>query len=103
MTRDGTVAVFAQRLEANPAAAVTRKCKTDKAEIKIVRNGRGIEERHHCRFENLLALVRGGGGLSAMVVAGNGEHAAMAGGAPPVLGAGHGGRGDGAGARSGPR
>src|SRR5262249_36027746 len=28
---------------------------------------------------NLLALVRGGGGLSAVVVAGNGEHAAMRG------------------------
>jgi len=89
MNRGGTIHGFAQRLEANPAAAVARKRKTDEAEIKIVLNRRGIEERHHCRLEDLLALVRGGRGLSAVVVAGNGEHTAMRGRARQVCMAEH--------------
>jgi hypothetical protein len=75
--RRATFDGLGDRLEADPAAGVARQRKAQHAEVEIFLDGRGIDDRDHRRRENLLALVRQRGGLAAMVVAGQRDHAAI--------------------------
>ena len=72
----GTLRCLGNRLEADPTAREARQRKAVEAEIQIFLHCRGIEDRHHCRFEDLLALVCEGRGLAAVVVPGDRQHAA---------------------------
>ena len=65
------------RLEADPAARVARHREAQDAEVEIFLDRRRIDDRDHRRGEHLLALVRQGRGLAAMVVAGERDHAAI--------------------------
>jgi len=68
---------FGNRLEADPAPGKAGKRKAVKSEIQIVLQRCRVENRHQCRGEHLLALVCKGGGLAAMIVAGQSKHTAM--------------------------
>ena len=68
---------LAQRFESNPTAAVARQRKPQNAEIEILLHGCRIENRHHCRCKNLLALMRGSRRLRAVIVACDGQHTAV--------------------------
>ena len=65
------------RLEADPATGITRQRKAENAEIEIVLQRRGIDDRHQGRGEHLFALMGERRGLAAMVVAGQRDHAAV--------------------------
>ena len=68
---------FADRLEADPAAGITRQRKAIEAEIKVILQRRRVEDRHQRGREHLLALVRQRRGLAAVIVAGERKHAAV--------------------------
>ena len=69
---------FRNRLETDPAARVTRQRETIDAEVEIFLHRCRIQDRHHCRLENLFALVSERRGLAAMIVAGERQHTAIA-------------------------
>ena len=73
----GAVDGFARRLERHPAAGKPRQRETEQPEIEIILDRRRIEDRHHRRLKGLLALISGGGALRAVIVARDGEHAAV--------------------------
>ena len=68
---------FADRLEADPAAGITRQRKAIEAEIEVILQRRRVEDRHQRGREHLLALVRQRRGLAAVIVARERKHAAM--------------------------
>ena len=68
---------FRDRLEADPATGIARQRKAENAEIEIVLQRRGIDDRHQGRGEHLFALMGERRGLAAMVVAGQRDHAAV--------------------------
>ena len=76
-TEAPTLDGLGDRLEADPAARVARQREAEEAEVEILLHVAGIEHRDHRGGEDLLALVRQGRGLAAMVVAGQRDHAAM--------------------------
>ncbi len=65
------------RLEADPAARVARQSETQHAEVEILLDVGRIDHRDHRGGEHLLALVRQGRGLAAMIVARQRDDAAM--------------------------
>ena len=66
------------RLEGDPAAGKARHRPAHHAEIEEFLNARRVQHRDHGMHEGMLGLVRERGGLAAMVVAGQHQHAAMA-------------------------
>src|SRR5262249_12877911 len=68
---------FCYRLEADPAAAEAREREAQQAIVEIFLHRRGIEDRHHRGDEVLLALMREGRGLAAVVVTGDRDDAAV--------------------------
>ena len=71
-------------LERGPEAAVARQREAGEAEIQDVLHRGRVEDRHHHAFEDVLGLVRIGGGLCAVVIPGDRQHAAQAVGAQGV-------------------
>src|SRR6185437_564518 len=62
-------------LHADPAARIARHRDTQEAHLDHFMDARGIEVGHQRGDEGMIRLVRYGGGLGAMIVAGKTEHA----------------------------
>ncbi len=64
------------RLEPDPASGEAGERKTVEPELQIFANVGGVQDRHHRRLKNLLALVRERRGLAAVIVPGERQHTA---------------------------
>jgi hypothetical protein len=65
------------RLEADPAARVARQREAQDAEVQVLLDSRRIDHGNHRGGKDLLALMRQGRGLRAVIVAGEHDDAAM--------------------------
>ena len=64
------------RLEPDPASGEAREREAVEPELQIFANVGGVQDRHHRRLKDLLALVRERRGLAAVIIAGERQHAA---------------------------
>ena len=71
-------------LEGDPAAGIAAHGEAVQPEVEVVLHARRVEHRDEAGLEDVLGLVRQGGGLRGVVVAGEHQHAAVLGSAGGV-------------------
>ena len=76
--RDGRVHRLGNRLQPNPATAVSRQRPAIKPIVQHFLDIGGVQHRHRGRDEVMLALMRQGGRLAGVVITGHRQHAAVA-------------------------
>ena len=80
----GGLDVVLHALEADPDAGKARQGEAQDAVVEDLLHARRVQDRDHVVEEGELGLVRAGGAFAGMVVAHQGEHAAVLGGAGVV-------------------